>query len=264
MKKLITTVFIGVQALGLAAVVVSQSGCAEAITYAKDARRDGLRLYQEKNYVESAAAFKNATRQDPRDYKSFYYLGCCYDQTKQYPLAITAYRSSLDTMSLTLEGKEDKTFRLNVLQGLALAIARSSGNHLEIASLEQKTAGSANPEDFHLLAKVYRYAGDPDAAIETYNRAMLLATKDSAIAKEYGLYLEQLAQNEKASLVLRRAYQLDPNDKQIADALRRLGVVPGPSIRDPQDSAQPVITRGPIPNWDLTRVKTEPSPVPAP
>ncbi len=263
-KSFLTLVLLGAQALALAGLAVSQSGCAEAITYAKDARRDGLRLYQEKNFVESAAAFKNATRQDPRDYKSFYYLGCCYDQTKQYQQAITAYHSSLDAMSLTLEGKEDRGFRMNVLQGLALAIARSNASHLEIAALEQKTAGSTNVEDFHLLAKVYRYSGDPDAAVEAYNRAMLLSPRDNLVAKEYGMYLVQLNQTDKASVVLRRAYQLNPSDEQVASALRQLGVVPGPSLQENTGTIQPVMPRGPTPDWDLTRVKSEPSPAPAP
>ncbi len=80
-------------------------GCADVITYAKDARRDGLSNMREGNYVDAAGSFRNAVRQDPRDYKSYYYLGQCYDRMASTHQAIGSYRSGLDVMNVTLEGK---------------------------------------------------------------------------------------------------------------------------------------------------------------
>src|SRR5687767_7344729 len=71
------------------------AGCADVITYASDARRDGLKNMQEGNTVDAAGSFRNAVRQDPRDYKSYYYLGQCYDQMNSQHQAIQSYRSGL-------------------------------------------------------------------------------------------------------------------------------------------------------------------------
>ena len=73
-------------------------------------------------------------------------------------------------------------------------------------------------ESQFLLAKINRGIGDADAAIEAYSQASLTAPKDFDIAKEYGMYLLQLSQNDKARSELRRAYALNPKDQQVAEA----------------------------------------------
>src|SRR5439155_9322796 len=90
---------------------IGAGGCADSLSYAKDARRDGMALYNEGNYTEATAAFNNATRQDPRDYRSYYYLGASNEAEHQYQRAISAYHSCLDVKPLTLEGKNDVAFR---------------------------------------------------------------------------------------------------------------------------------------------------------
>ena len=52
------------------------------------------------------------------------------------------------------------------------------------------------------------------------------------MAKEAGLYEEGLKQNDRAAITLKKAYADNPDDAEVNDALRRLGVVVGPSLRD--------------------------------
>ncbi|HEX2973172.1 MAG TPA: hypothetical protein VHP11_12620, partial [Tepidisphaeraceae bacterium] len=58
----------------IAAVTLSplflSAGCADVITYARQSRREGLSLYKQEAYSDAAGAFRNAIRQDPRDYES--------------------------------------------------------------------------------------------------------------------------------------------------------------------------------------------------
>src|SRR6185295_12663575 len=62
-------------------------GCADVITYSRDAQREGIKLYRQGDYADAAGAFRNALRQNPRDYQSYYYLGASYEAMTQYQQA---------------------------------------------------------------------------------------------------------------------------------------------------------------------------------
>jgi tetratricopeptide (TPR) repeat protein len=254
-----TILLLAANAVIASSLLIGATGCADALTYAKDANRDGMALYNEGNYTEATAAFANATRQDPRDYKSYYYMGASCEAEHQYQRAISAYRSCLDVMPLTLEGKNNVLFRYRAIDSLATAISKSESQHVETVALEQKCAGKASVEDQWMLAKVYRYTGDADAAIEAYNKAVRIDPEHFAIAKEAGLYEQGLGQTQAATYALKKAYAINPNDQQVSDALRRLGVVVGPSIKDERNLAQPAIPRGPLPEWDASRSNSTPA-----
>ncbi|MDB5302469.1 MAG: hypothetical protein JWM97_18, partial [Phycisphaerales bacterium] len=108
-------------------------------------------------------------------------------------------------------------------------------------------------ENQFILAKIGRRSGDADAAIESYSRASNMAPRDFAIAKEFGLYLDQLGQTERARKELRRAYALNSQDDEVANALRHVGVVPGPSLKDESDLARPLVPVGPLPELQLSQ-----------
>lgn len=222
------------------AMLLGIAGCgADVMNLSSKAQREGLALYNEGQYDEAAGTFRNSIRENPRNYKSFYYLGACYDSMKQYQLAAQAYRSSLDVMPFTMAGDEDVEFRARTLDALATAIARGDSGVAQLVREEQNSTGQAKVENAFLLAKVYRYTGDVDGALDTYNRATMLDKKNFAIAKEYGLYLIQVGQSQKAERPLKRAYSINSRDAQVNAALRQLGIVPGPTIRDTRDLSQP-------------------------
>jgi tetratricopeptide (TPR) repeat protein len=137
-------------------------------------------------------------------------------------------------------------------------MAKSETHGVETVALEQKCAGKASVEDQWMLAKVYRYTGDADAAIDAYNKAVLIAPTNFTITKEAGLYEQNLGQNDRATFALKKAYASNPNDEQVNDGLRRLGVVLGPSIKDERYLAQPALPRGPLPEWDARRSPAAP------
>src|SRR5688500_540412 len=57
----------------VAGALVFSTGCSDHIlSRADDSRDSGLRLYDQRNYPEAAGAFRDALRQDPRDYQSYY------------------------------------------------------------------------------------------------------------------------------------------------------------------------------------------------
>src|SRR3954470_8806861 len=201
----------------IASSLLLSGGCADGLTYAKDARRDGMALYNEGNYTEAVGAFPHAARQDPRDYKSYYYLGASYQAQHQYQQATSAYRSCMDVMPMTIEGKNDTAFRYRVFDALATTIAKSETHGVETVALEQKCAGKASVDVQWMLAKVYRYTGDADAAIDAYNKAVLIAPTNFTLTKEAGLYEQNLGQNDRATFALKKAFASNPNDEQVND-----------------------------------------------
>lgn len=204
-----------------------------------NSRKQGITLYKAGNYTDAVGAFQNAVRTDPRDYQSFYYLGMSYDALRRYQQAIGSFNSSLDMIQKDREAKLDKNFRSKILDGLAGAIAKSDNREREIATIVARTTARENAQDWMILAKAYRNMGDADAAMDAYNRANKLEPRNFIIAKDYGLYLEGTGQTAKAEAMLKSAYRLESNDRQVNDALRRLGIVPGPSLNNGGTAATP-------------------------
>jgi len=228
-------------------LLIGAMGCADVMTYSRDSHRQGMKLYQQGNYADAAGAFRNSVRQNPRNYQGYYYLGASYEQLGQHQQAIASYRTARQTIGLTIEGREDRAFRHKILDSLASAIARSDQRDIETNAVQREAQEKQSGESWLLLAKVYAYRGDADSAIDAYNRAALLEPHNFEIAKEYGLYLERVGQRQRAEQPLRRAYSLNPQDDQVNQALRRIGVVPGPAIKDEDQLARPLIPKGPIP-----------------
>jgi tetratricopeptide (TPR) repeat protein len=229
-------------------------GCGEIITYSYKSRAQGVALYEEQRYDDAAGAFRNATQQNPRDYISFYYLGKSYEASGRQQQALQSYRTSVEVMPVTFEGKQDKEFRLTVIEALANCIANAPGREQEIAVVAETASRTQKGNDFFVLARTYVASGDADAAIDAYSRATLAAPNDVQITRSAALYLERIGQTAAAEPVLRRAYQQNPLDVDVAEALRRIGVVPGPSLLEERKLVSPIIPKGPIPEMEL-RVK---------
>lgn len=239
--------------LAAALLLGGLAGCADVVTYSQDARAEGLKLYNQGQYTDAAGSFRNAVRQEPRDYQSQYWLGQSYAQMGSHGKAITAFRSGLDSMKVTYDGQRDTAFRAKILDALAQTIAGSTQRVTEIENVERATAANPSAEQYLLLAKIYRYAGDHDMAIEQYSQALTVTPRDFATLKDFGFYLEQIGATEQAVARLSRANAINPQDIEVADALRRHHVVPGPSLKNPDELARPRMPDGPLPDFDLHR-----------
>jgi Flp pilus assembly protein TadD len=193
-------------------------------------------------------------RQNPRDYRSYYYLGAATEQSGQFQQAIAAYKTSYSIIVTTTEGRNDPDFRMRALNGLASAIAKSDTREVEINALDRAVKTRSLPDDHYLLGRIHAIRGDADNAIECLTRAATIEPNNFYFARDAGLYLEQVGQTSRAVPMLRRAFTLsDGRDPQVSAALRRLGVVPGPSLKDQDQLAQPIVPKGPIPAIELPR-----------
>ena len=226
------------------------NGTTEIISYTRQNRETGMQLYGKSQWVEAASYFNAAIRQEPGDYTSRFYLGACQEQMGKTQQAIQQYWTTLNVMDHSIEGKTDIKFRKKVTNQIALAIAHQGDRSGDLTALEQKTPRT--PENAFMLARIYRNIGDADSAIARFEQAQKLDPKDADISKEYGLYLEQLGQTQRADNELRRAYALNSRDEEVSAALRRLGVIPGPSLKGEDGLEKPLVPLGPLPELDVT------------
>lgn len=205
-------------------------GCADVMTYSRDSQRAGLKLYAEGNYADAAGAFKNSVRQNPLNYEGYYYLGSSYEKLQQYQQAIAAYKTARQTMMVDVEGRHDDAMKQKILNGIASTIASSDPRNIELDAAQQAAENQGTADNWFILGKIFALRGDPDSAVDAYNRALLLEPNNFFVAKDFGLYLEQIGQSDRAQATLRRAYSLNNDDPQVIASLRKMGVITGPSL----------------------------------
>lgn len=238
--------------LALASLALA-TGCAEMITYSGAAEEKGIELMRQARYEEAAGAFRDAVRQNPRKYTSFFYLGACYERMGREQEALQSYHAALDVLPPrinTADPNERETveFREKAVNGLAEFVARANSRDQELAAMEAKAQKSRLPIDSYALAAAHAAAGDADSAVDAYDQAFMLSERqDFPIAKKYALYLMQINQSRRAEPVLVSAYRLNPGDAEVNAALRKLGVVPGPSLLAPNQLHSPIVPKGPLP-----------------
>jgi Tfp pilus assembly protein PilF len=206
--------------------LISLTGCADVITYANKSRDHGMMLYREGAYGDAAGAFRNAVKQDPRQYISHYYLALCYDQMGQHHMAYSQYRTALDVMDRSMAGKVDHETRPRIINSYAESIVRHDAGDVELSTLTRNAEAGRRAQEWVVLAKVYRIRGDADLAIDSYRRAVHWDAQDFAVRKEFGLYLIDLNQTKDAEYYLRQAYRINSDDEQLLAGLRQIGLVP--------------------------------------
>jgi Flp pilus assembly protein TadD len=200
------------------------AGCAEPLTYSTDFKHNGLAQYNRGEYIDAAGSFKAAAKQDPTDYMTQYYLGLSEEKSGHFESAVSAFRLCLKLRPQMPAGRQDVATREKALSHMAPLIARGDFADPEINAIEKEAAAEHSSEDYRLLARVNALRGDADSAVTSYKAGFTYAPDDFAIAKEYGLYLLKLEQSSEATRILKKAWQLDPTDRQVASALRDLGV----------------------------------------
>ena len=243
---------LALKAMVLSVLLLGLFGCggvAELTASSSGSRQQGIKLDQAGEYVDAAGAFRTAVRTDPTDYRAYYWLGQSYDKLKSDHQAIQAYQAALDVQKRTMPGREDTMTRALIIDAMARTMARANDVTLQDDAISSR---HQTAETKYIQAKAFQYSGDPDSALETYTQAALLDKKDFQIAKDFGLFLEQIpGQRQEATKQLRRAYSLNPRDQEVVAALRRTGVVPGPSLKEPEQLANPAVPKGPIPQMQV-------------
>ena len=245
-----------ISAISLAGVALT--GCADAITFSQTETSTGQILLAEGEAEEAAIIFANQVRRSPKDYEAHFHLGQAQLAGGRATEAIRSFKTALEVMPLSHSGKEDDQTRFEIVDALSGALAAHDTDGSLLVQIESKSKGNKTLK--LLSAMTYAKAGDPDNAIQRFNEAVNLDREDPYATKQFGLYLESIAQADDAEYQLRRAYRLNTQDQEVAAALRRLGVVPGPAILSATELSKPKIPQGPIPEikWGEKPAPTAP------
>lgn len=233
--------------LGLTALLTA-GGCGSVFTFSDISRDQGIKSYEAGDYDAAEGAFVDAIRQNARDYRSHTYLGLLYDRKQQYTNALAHYKTGLEVQQLSDYGKKDVDFRVKTLTAQADTIAKVPGD-AAVNDLETKALTSVTGEEAYQLARIYTIRGDADSALAAYNKAGAQAPGKFYIAKAQGLYLNKLGLKKDAEPALIRAYRLNDQDAEVQTALRGLGIVPGPSLKETGQLKKPLLPSGPLPDW---------------
>ncbi len=229
---------------------VPMLGCADTVTFSRSENAVAGTLLSEGEADEAAIIYANQVRRSPKDYRAHYNLGRAQAATGRTEEAIRSFRTALEVMPLTHSGQNDDQFRFFIVDELSSALAEHDSDGAQLTAIEGRSSGDKTLK--LLVAMTYAKGGDPDNAIRTFNEAVLLDRDDPQIPKQFGLYLESIAQADYAQQQLRRAYRLNSQDEEVAAALRRLGIIPGPAILSATQLSKPTVPLGPLPEvkWE--------------
>lgn len=222
----------------------------------RKARLEGIELYNRADYENAAGAFRNAVRQEPRDYRSHYYQGLTYERLGNVQQAIQSYKSALDVMKETPAGRDAIDFRQIVMNTLGSALAKYDTNHLEQDLLSRQATnmefdGRQRAESYFQLAKVERYRRDADSALQAYYKASELDRNDFWLQKEAGLYMLQMGQNNRAVKSIQRANELRARDSEIIAAMQQLRLPLNLYVLQGQENATSIFPAQPLPDVEL-------------
>lgn len=234
------------------------------LTNQRKARLEGATLYNRADYENAVGAFRNAVKSDPRDYRSFFYMGLTYERLGNFQQAVQGYKSALKVMRETPAGRDDRDFRQITMNALAGCIAKHDDNHLEQELLTKQAAdmkldSHQRGESYFLLAKVQRYRGDADSALISYYKASEIDRDDFWVQKEAGLYLLQMGKVKTAVKPVQRANQLGARDTEVIAAMRQLKLELPPSLTEGQNTMKPVLQPREMPAVELKAGDTAPN-----
>ncbi len=188
-------------------------------------RQRGDFHFERKEYDQAKPWYEQLVRADPTAWDAHYGLGVIALQEDD---AATARRHLEIAYALV----QDKPKRVQpIIDGLAEAMYRQKEYPQLFGFLGEVTQRYGTVHDYIRKGSyLYRY-GDHDAAVVAYRQGARMAGADDPTPyQSLGAFYAKLGHKRQAILEYRRAYTLDPENKEVQKALLDLGVVPGPTI----------------------------------
>lgn len=212
-----------VPAVLLLAAVLLTGGCETNTSL----REDGVVLYQGGRYPEAQAKFQRATELLDDDYQSYYLLGHTQLKLGKPVAAQISFERALAVRFA------DASLRQDMLDGLAEAyFQQGETRYNSLAAFLNSTAEeNGTMRDYLRQGKYLAKIGDVDAARTALQKGAQFAkpgdpTPYMAAADFYHALND--VPNELTSL--KYAYYIDPKLPGLADRIRALGTVPGPTV----------------------------------
>lgn len=190
-------------------------------------REKGEVAYYAGNYEQAREHYARAVDRLPSDYRAHYNLGLAHLELDQPSRAQRSFEQAW-----TLRGR-DPEWRPRILDQMAEAIYRQDRPERLQAMLEDAVRDGGTTQDRLRQAKYLMMIGDPDGARNAYRSAAYFAGGNDprpyvAVADFYEAINDEL----NAVRALRWAYYVDQGNPEVAERLRRYGIVPGPTVAE--------------------------------
>ncbi len=212
--------------LACALILLAAGGCKSMSTAAKINR--GSEAYQQGRYVAAADALSEAAEQSPTSWRAQYMLGLTrLKQNKYYDARVALDRAWV----LHPETPESRY----IVDALAETLLAQNDEEALYAALDRATRMYGSGYDYLRKAVYLQHVGDMDNAALAFEKAGKLTPADDnrAFVQAADFYRE-MGDREREIVALRRAYQIDPEDLEVANRLRQHGIVPGPTVGLPK------------------------------
>jgi tetratricopeptide (TPR) repeat protein len=187
-------------------------------------RESGDLRFKRGDYIGAAVEYQEIVARFPGDWEAQYKLGLCQMELGQLAEA---------ERSLTIAHSRRRD-HWGITDALAEVLYWQGDEAKLFAFLRQQAESTQSVGAYLRLADYSMKMNDPDSATVAIETAIELDGAQSVEPYILAADLaEQLGDTELAILRLRQALGMAPEDERIADRLRALGEVPGPTIALP-------------------------------
>ncbi len=187
--------------------------------------RDKGNLYFNRGeFAEAAGEYGQIVERYPGDWRAQYMVGMCHLQLHELPEA----RLALEIAYTNRAGDP------GVVDALAETMYQQGDEERLYELLTGIAESSQSVADYMRLARYCMEMGDPDCGKTAIETAIVL--DDGSSVGPYlaaATFAEALGDLDGAVRRLRQAYGIDPRNPRVAQRLRELGEVPGPTISLP-------------------------------
>ena len=191
-------------------------------------REKGYEAINAEDWRQARLYFAQAVERRPEDGVAQYYLGLCELRLGEPLKAQFALEKALEL------NRNDPDFAPRILDKLAEAIYQQDRPESLQAFLEQTVDYYGTTRDRLRQADYLTRIGDLDGARLAYQKAAYFAAEDDPDPYiEIADFYNSINDEQNAVRALRYANHVAPGHPGVAERMRRLGVVPGPTQREP-------------------------------
>lgn len=210
--------------LGVLAVVLPSLGCGFNASYQK---QEALKEMDRGEYHAARNRLLEVTQQSRSDWEGHYYLGLVHLELDEPVKAQTQLGQALAVQDRNPE------WTPKILDAMAQSLYDQDRPDELFAFLRAQIDRYGTWEDYARQARFLAKSGDIDGAALAYRKAAYFSkNRDEDIYLEISAFYESIGDQDRAVQALKWAYWINPQHTQIPSDFRRLGLVPGPTLRE--------------------------------
>lgn len=190
-------------------------------------KQDALREMERGEYIAARNRLATVTQHARSDWEGHYYLGLCHLELNEPVQAQTQLEQAF-----AVQDRHD-TWTPMILDALAQSLYDQDRPDELYAFLRAQIDRYGTWQDYARQARMLAQSGDVDGAALAYRKAAYFSkNRDEEIYIEIAKFYEAIGDQGRAVQALKWAYWINDKHTEIPVHFRRLGVVPGPTLRE--------------------------------